>query len=180
MKYLKASTCSILALTFFSSIHSAENSDKELWNALRAKVSKRSLPKKQVAVIEKQEINRDDQITTGISEIEESIFKESSQFKLPKLFVQFHKEVGDRNFSPIYLSSPVGGINSSLYTLIREGQEKKIPSEWIPFGKVDESEYYCINHITGEVCIYLVSPDLEQDQTWISLSTWLEKKWLSH
>ncbi len=166
-------------MAFFVAIlsyaNSCEQDDPDLKDTLK-QIKSQLLVRKTKRFPEGRDLPKDEDFT----QIERALFVHSSGYKLPETLVSFYKEVGNRDFPGVTVYTPEGGKNSNLYTIIREGQEKNIPNIWIAFAKFAGHEYFCINHKTGEVCLYIVFPEIYMDEvTYPNLSSWIKKKWLS-
>ncbi len=168
MKYIKASICSIAALSILPYIQSAENLDP-----LFAEL-KRTKKEFHAGGIVVPEDERNKKIDEGFKQIEDKIFHGNP---LPEPLKKLYKKCGNLLLGADILS-PLGGVTSPLHNAIRTGQEKKVPPEWIVFVKETASEYFCMNLMNGHIARFLVFPEanpFKQEDTYQTLGDWIEK-----
>lgn len=163
MKYIKASLCSLVTFCCLSYIHSAEDLFAELKRTKRV----RPLIGKQMS-----EAERNGEINKGFKDIENKIFRGSP---LPETLKELIREAGNLRIS-VGILSPMNGITSPLYNGIRKGQEKEIPTDWVVFGELTASEYFCINRTNHQIARFLVSPEakpFKQCDTYENMDEWI-------
>jgi len=166
MKYIKASICSIAAFSCLPYLHSMENIDPLLSELKRTK--------KVFTDEQMSELDRNTAIDKGFEEIKNKIFPGSP---LPEFLKVLYKQVGNLGFSMLILS-PIRGLESPLYNGIRDGQDKKIPSNWVVFAEIEGCEYFCIHRFEHKIARFLVFPEVatyKQEDTYLTPSDWVQK-----
>lgn len=175
MKYFKISICSLAAFASLSCVQSAENAESKLWAELRGTLH--ALPTGSLAESTAKSSNeeRRRQIDAGFFEIEKKM-----GFSIPETFKEFHRQVGNLVFSPIFFPTPIDGINSPLYELIMKGKKKKLSGEWVSIGEIDANEYIALNYSTQEITRFTVIPDMKRWGTSPTITVWLRETYLTH
>jgi len=166
MKYIKASICLFSALSFLPYVHSADNIDS-LFAELKRTKRVRNFPDNGMS-----EIERNEAIDKGFKDIENEIFR---GYSLPEVLKKLIREAGNLRVS-VGILSPINGTTSPLHDGIREGQEKKIPTDWVVFGQLTASEYFCINYKSFQIARFLVFPEakpFKQEDTYPNLGAWI-------
>ncbi len=97
---------------------------------------------------------------------------------IPPSLVEFYLQVGNLNFSKLSkIGRAHGGNESTLYRLIRDGQDRGIPGTYLTFCQVEGSEYFSYERKNGKVTRFRMSPDLEQHDTYSDLASWIKAMW---
>jgi hypothetical protein len=98
---------------------------------------------------------------------------------LPEPLKKLYKECENLRLC-VDILSQIKGVESPLYDVIREGQEKKIPSNWVAFAEITGCEYFCIHRFEFQIARFLVYPEskpyeYKQCDIYLTPSDWVKK-----
>ncbi|MBX9805383.1 MAG: SMI1/KNR4 family protein [Alphaproteobacteria bacterium] len=171
-------TCFFLAP--IATVNGAEQfRGEEVWEKLSLKVTQAQQQLKELGVkeqlnpVQMDKFQRRQEVDQAFLEIERRIFTKESQLVLPEALKELHRRQSnlDTSFGFIILSP----LRDILYSGIRRGQEKGIPSPWVVFAHLTASEFFCINYASGEVARYTVVPKVKIHDRYSDLYEWLAK-----
>ncbi|MBM3468321.1 MAG: SMI1/KNR4 family protein [Alphaproteobacteria bacterium] len=172
MKCTKASLALTTSLAMLSYIQSAEDISPNVWGPLKQKFAPLSIYKSL------PDDERQLKITAGLGQIENSLFSAASGGHLPATFKEFYQQVGHLGFS-VRIYSPMKGLESPLYSLIRDAHEKGIPQDWLAFAECDGNEYFALNYKDGKVARFTLLPRVQQHENYPTILDWIDKN-LNH